>query len=202
VARLACDRDDARHELCARKPPEARLQRRIGQHTLAEPVERLGHATQLDTVSARAHDPDVKSAEEKGFSRGRFLTAGAVAAASAGLGSVAQAAENMAGSDGLFYLRRQTYEPLVNTTFTLQHPHGPVRAQLLEVANITARGAHERRGRECFALLFEAARGEPLPQGTYGLEHPSLPGFSLFLVPVGRGEKGFYLEAVVNRFAE
>ena len=43
---------------------------------------------------------------------------------------------------------------------------------------------------------------EPVAQGTYQVSHPTLGGFSLFLVPVGPSTDGLLLEAVVNRWLD
>lgn len=120
----------------------------------------------------------------------------------AGAGTAGQAAAGTIKRDPLLHLRLNTYQPLLRSTFTLEHPHGPIAARLVEVTEERARGRRETRPRETFSLIFEAKRGEPLPQGTYSLEHPSLGRFSLFLVPVGRGAKGFFLEAIVNRWRD
>ena len=137
------------------------------------------------------------------LSRGRLLKAGASAAAVVGAGPLAHAAAAANPQrDPLAYLRLATYQPLEGATFTLHHPHRPVPARLVAVESQTARGPKERSRREQFSLIFETQRGEPLPQGTYQLEHPSLGQFPLFLVPVGRGRKGVELEAVVNRWLD
>lgn len=137
------------------------------------------------------------------LSRGGLLKVGASAAAVVGAGPLAHAAAGANPQrDPLAYLRLATYQPLRGATFTLQHPHGAIPAKLVVVESLTARGPKERARREQFSLIFETQRGEPLPQGTYQLEHQSLGQFPLFLVPVGRGKKGVELEAVVNRWLD
>lgn len=42
-------------------------------------------------------------------------------------------------------------------------------------------------GHECFSLLFRTPENVHLQQGTYHLEHASLGGLDLFLVPLARG---------------
>ena len=182
----------------------------IGEHVLAETVERIRHRViMLDTTRAGRHDPIVaempgseEGSRRRGFSRAGFLKAGAVAAATVGGGSLAQAAAAGANRDALAYLRLATYRPLVNSTFTLYHSHAPLQSKLVELTNLPARGRRERARREAFSLIFEVPRAEPLPQGTYQFEHETMGSFSLFLVPVGRGAKGFFLEAVINRWLD
>ncbi len=141
---------------------------------------------------------------KSGFSRAGFLKAGAAAAATVGAGKVTgtAAAARPATGDRLAYLRLATYTPLLGSQFTIRHPHGPIPARLAELSPFTARAARERKHRECFSLVFDAGRGEQVSQGNYTLEHPALGTFTLFLVPVGRGQKGIHLEAIVNRFVE
>lgn len=50
--------------------------------------------------------------------------------------------------------------------------------------------------RRSFSLLFRAAGGLRLAQGTYRLEHRVLGGFDIFLVPVGPYPEGARFEAV------
>ena len=131
----------------------------------------------------------------RAFTRAGFLKAGGAALASVGAASVAQAAGAGSGGDSLAYLREASYEPLLKQTFRLDHAHGPIDATLVEVKHL---GAARAKG-EHFSLVFETRRAEPVPQGTYGLQHPDLGSFRLFLVPVGKAKKGYFLEAVINR---
>ena len=133
----------------------------------------------------------------RGFTRGGFLKAGGAALASVGSASVAGSAAG-AGSerDPLAHLRRKTYEPLLNETFRLDHPHRPLDVELVEVKQLAA----PTRG-ESFSVLFETRQGARVDQGSYTLRHPAMGSFSLFLVPVGKGEKGYFVEAVVNRLS-
>lgn len=139
----------------------------------------------------------------KGFTRGNFLKAGGAAVVSAGAVPLAHAAAaGQAGTDPLYHLRRASYTPFLHTAFRLEHPHGPVTAELVEITNLVPLRRHRKKaaaGEECFSLLFEETKGEPVAQGSYTLTHPRMGSFQLFLVPVGRGVKGHYLEAVVNR---
>ena len=135
----------------------------------------------------------------RGFTRSGLLKVGGAALVSVGAPAAAQAAQ--ARKDPLFYLRRATYMPHLNTVFRLDHPHAPVNAELVEITNLVKK---QRDGRssgrpEAFSLLFETTKGEPVLQGTYTIHHRKIGTFPLFLVPVGRGVKGHYLEAIVDR---
>jgi hypothetical protein len=134
----------------------------------------------------------------RAFTRGGFLKAGGTAAAALGLGVAADAAVGAgAGRDSLAHLRLASYEPLLHHVFHIDHPHGSIEAELIEVERL-------RPGRadgEHFSLVFRTARDERVAQGTYMLREPALGSFRLFLVPVGRDEKkkGSLLQAVINR---
>lgn len=52
---------------------------------------------------------------------------------------------------------------------------------------------------EQFALAFRGPADVYLPQQIYSLEHQGLGTMSVFLVPVGRDERGFEYEAIFNR---
>jgi hypothetical protein len=134
-----------------------------------------------------------------------LLKAGGAAFLSAGAAPLAHSAvSGQAHADPLYHLRQASYTPFLNTTFRLQHPHGPVSAELVEITNLVPRRHHKKKvadGEECFALLFEETTGEAVTQGSYTLQHPRMGTFQLFLVPVGRGAKGHYLEAIVNRLS-
>ena len=52
---------------------------------------------------------------------------------------------------------------------------------------------------EQFALAFRGPADVYLPQQIYSLVHQRLGTMSIFLVPVGRDERGFEYEAIFNR---
>lgn len=52
---------------------------------------------------------------------------------------------------------------------------------------------------EQFALSFRGPSDVYLPQQIYSLEHRGLGTMSIFLVPVGRDERGFEYEAIFSR---
>lgn len=73
--------------------------------------------------------------------------------------------------------------------------------ELDEVAGY-AGGADEQAGMERFSLFFEGPPGVFLQQGVYALGHEQLGEVTLFLVPIGRTERGFRYESVFNYFKE
>jgi hypothetical protein len=52
---------------------------------------------------------------------------------------------------------------------------------------------------ESFSLLFHGPGDRLLPQAIYSIESAALGRFDLFIVPVGRDEKGVRYEAAFNR---
>ena len=92
---------------------------------------------------------------------------------------------------------RETFEPLLNTTFRLQRPDGdPLELELVEVVGGEERGV---RHSYSFSLIFRGTPDVYLQQRTYTLSRDPLGTFDLFLVPVAREADGFRYEAVFNR---
>src|SRR5688572_23659847 len=72
---------------------------------------------------------------------------------------------------------------------------GDVSLTLTEVQALG--GSTTGRSRTPFSLVFHAPSTTPvLPQRIYRLENEHLPGLELFLVPLGRDERGPRYEAV------
>lgn len=142
--------------------------------------------------------------ESRRLTRGVLIKAGTAAALAVGAGGAGRAVAGVAGADlapsaigtptgGAAHLRRETYVPLLGTTFLLHRPEArPLRVRLIE--------ARRRKGvGDSFSLLFRSRTRPGIDGGIYRLEHRSLGTFELFVSPVGRGVKGLDLEAVVNR---
>jgi hypothetical protein len=66
-------------------------------------------------------------------------------------------------------------------------------AELIEVTE-----SRERFGGESFSIVFLAPADAPLEQQIYTVKHQEMGTFELFLVPVGRDDKGVKYEAVFN----
>lgn len=71
----------------------------------------------------------------------------------------------------------------------------PVELELIEVSEVK-----ERVNQVSFSILFLGPAEGMLPQHTYTLQQDTLGEFDLFLVPVGRQERGFEYQAVFNQF--
>ena len=101
-------------------------------------------------------------------------------------------------NDALTYLKREHFEPFVNSNFQFQPDEGRAfNLQLIAVENST-REVNQKQGfsGESFSLLFEGSKKSKIPQGNYEVIH-SLGNFSLFIAPVGL--RGNRYEAIINR---
>jgi len=93
-------------------------------------------------------------------------------------------------------LSRQAFNAVLSSGFNTQDQKGnPIVLVLTAVLDpmpvVSAPGTPEL---DTFLLQFYAA-SDPLPQGTYNLQHPILGSFPLFIVPSG----GSTYTAVINR---
>jgi len=77
------------------------------------------------------------------------------------------------------------------------HDSTVVEMELIEVIDGRSTPRQEQ-----FSLIFRALEQAQVAQGMYRLEHDHLEAGDLFLVPVGRDEKGFYYQAVFNRLRQ
>lgn len=101
-------------------------------------------------------------------------------------------------SDPLFYYHKSTFAPYLNTRFRFQTKALKwVLLTLVEVKNVGPVPDEATGGRESFSLVFRSQT--QFRQNTYLLQHDALGKFNLFLVPVGRFNKGQKYEAVINR---
>lgn len=101
-------------------------------------------------------------------------------------------------NDALTYLKREHFEPFVNTVFQFHPVEGRAfNLQLLGAEN-SARSANAKQGLsgESFSLLFEGSAKSKIPQGNYQVTH-ALGHFTLFITPVGL--RGNRYEAIINR---
>jgi hypothetical protein len=92
-------------------------------------------------------------------------------------------------------MRREDFEPHLNTTFRLQHGGGdPLELELVEITG----GDDRYEDSYNFSLFFRGGPHFRLDQHTFTLEHDRLGRLDLFLVPVAREADGFRYEAVFN----
>lgn len=92
-------------------------------------------------------------------------------------------------------MRREDFEPHLNTTFRLLRGEAePLELELIEITGGDDRYEHSYS----FSLFFRGGPHFFLRQHTFTLEHPALGTLYLFLVPVSREPDGFRYEAVFN----
>ncbi|HEY0376978.1 MAG TPA: hypothetical protein VGC87_08480 [Pyrinomonadaceae bacterium] len=153
--------------------------------------------------------------------RRRFIQAGIVAAACAGVPLTIGPASAQKQQDGgrqqggyfqvpaevqndpASYYNMATFLPYVKTGFLILIGRTWRYMTLVEVKNLSPKTGGVPAGNldECFSLTFLASRGQKIEQKTYSLRHAALGKFSLFLVPIGRRTRTTpeYYEAIINR---
>ena len=97
-------------------------------------------------------------------------------------------------------LTEQEFSKHLNTRFRLA-AEDTIELELTEVKGYLSQ-AHEQAGMERFSALFHGPADRKLPQRVYTLQHAAMGEFDLFLVPIGKDERGFRYEAVFNYFRE
>jgi hypothetical protein len=91
--------------------------------------------------------------------------------------------------------RLRSFTELLHTKFRIHvEPSQTIEVELVEVTDHGKIPAWEQ-----FSILFQGPREPLLPQHIYQMEHETMGSFDLFLVPIGRDEKGTTYEAVFNR---
>lgn len=102
-------------------------------------------------------------------------------------------------SDKINLLNQQTFEPLVNSSFTITRENlSSVSMRLVEII-----GKDEMKHRaetvafDGFSLIFEVEGKDSLNDEIYNISHPELGEFSMFMSTVGRSGKRF--QAVFSR---
>ena len=92
----------------------------------------------------------------------------------------------------------QEFTENLNTKFHI--PVNDSQRVELELAEISELKQTPRN--EEFAVVFRGPKEIFLGQGMRALEHEKLGKLELFIVPIREDEKGYYYEAVFNRFLD
>jgi hypothetical protein len=92
----------------------------------------------------------------------------------------------------------QAFTQELNTKFHI--PVDESQRVELELAEISELKESPRN--EEFSIVFRGPKEAFLGQGTRYFEHDQLGKFELFIVPIRHDDKGYYYEAVFNRFLE
>ncbi|MFL6335778.1 MAG: DUF6916 family protein [Pyrinomonadaceae bacterium] len=77
----------------------------------------------------------------------------------------------------------------------------PLELELDEVKSYNPKGS-EAGGMERFSLHFYGPGDIMLQQNTFTLDHPEMGELILFMVPVGRDDRGFRYEVVFNYYKD
>src|SRR5436305_15212339 len=163
------------------------------------------------------------------YSRRKFMKAGLLAAACAGLPLKSALGQKGIGSSEAFpflnaglnttssslpasieqlsYYNESAFTPYVNTRFRVRLSSSNTRSLLLTDVNdyltslAQVDATANSTGTECFSLIFRIPPGKPFTQDTYLVEHEALGTFYMFLVSVGAHSKKSpdYYEAVIYR---
>lgn len=97
-------------------------------------------------------------------------------------------------------LTEKEFSQHVNSMYRVNVDHeAPIELELVEVKS-HEKAPVEPEGMERFSIYFRGPEKIMLLQGTYRITHEHLGDFDLFLVPIGREERGFRYEAVFNYF--
>jgi hypothetical protein len=97
-------------------------------------------------------------------------------------------------------LSEEAFAENLNTKFrVLLDAPREVELELVEVKSYNS-GPNEQGGMVRFSLFLYGPGDFYLPQRTYALEHASMGQLELFIVPIGRDERGFRYEVVFNYF--
>jgi len=92
-------------------------------------------------------------------------------------------------------LTHEAFSQQLNTKFrTRIDGEIPVELELTSVSEFLQSPRQER-----FSIEFRGPTDRFLSQGMHDLEHAEMGTVSLFLVPIGQDDWGFYYEAVFNR---
>jgi len=94
----------------------------------------------------------------------------------------------------------EMFSPNNGTLFRVEHgAETPVvEMELIEVNALPIPKNAPQLKRDPFSLLFRGLGDFGYQQGSYRLRHEKLGVLEIFLVPIGRDEKGTFLEAIFN----
>jgi hypothetical protein len=95
-------------------------------------------------------------------------------------------------------MNAEAFSQHLKTTFRVPFAEAePLELELDEVAIYPSNPGDQGR-MERFSLFFYGPRDLLLQQDTYRLEHDAMGGMDIFLVPIGRNDRGVRYQAVFN----
>lgn len=96
---------------------------------------------------------------------------------------------------GLVY---EDFADKVGEVFAVADEGVPATALTLDHAELLKTRQAPPGGRPPFSLIFTGEATQMLPQRLYRLEQEKMGAVTLFLVPVGKDERGFQYQALFN----
>lgn len=106
--------------------------------------------------------------------------------------------------DDVFYFKKSTFDPYLNTEFRVRLGVTITRLKLIEIVDCTApasaKGAKGQSRGDCFVLIFKANRLFPKGIPILPLQHDALGKFELSLEKWKNftDPKGIYYQATIN----
>ena len=92
-------------------------------------------------------------------------------------------------------MKLENFSPHLNSKFLIKlEPEGTLEVELVEAQDL---GSTPRQ--EQFSIVFRGPQEQRLEQAIYRFEHEEIGAFDMFIVPIRKGQDGFYYEAVFNR---
>ena len=92
----------------------------------------------------------------------------------------------------------EDFKDLIGSTFTVIEVGLPPMSLALDEAKALQNRNPLPNSRPPFSLIFVCEDQSVLPQGLYRLAHDGMGDVTLFLVPVGRDERGVSYQALFN----
>lgn len=106
--------------------------------------------------------------------------------------------------DRVFYFTKSTFEPHLNTNFTVHAGVIATTLSLVEVSDCGSRTTAAQGAGECISLIFHANRKLSDLQTIHTFEHGALGEFKLYVTKVGKDDERDTIryEAVINHRTE
>jgi hypothetical protein len=96
----------------------------------------------------------------------------------------------------------ESFAENLNTKFRVRaEAPRPVELELVEVKGYNSLPT-DQRDMERFSLYFYGPGDILVPQATYTFDHERMGALDLFIVPIGRDERGYRYEVVFNYFKD
>ncbi|HEY0319720.1 MAG TPA: hypothetical protein VGC66_01995 [Pyrinomonadaceae bacterium] len=121
-----------------------------------------------------------------------------------GAGTVSSTVPDEAKMDDVFYFKKATFDPYLNTEFSVRLGVTTTKLKLVEIVDCTsgasAKGANGQSSGDCFVLIFKANRQFPKGIPILPLQHAALGKFELSLEKWKNftDPKGIYYQATIN----